>query len=126
MPELTLAQHIEGGVPGDVVTVEDEGKAAFYVSHGYAYNPADESSNLLNTSVPRDQDPTLAQNRESPYPVPTPDVTPPTGVGGSDQVPDPQEEEPEPEPDPEPAGGDGELEGQAARVTTTKKVSTKK
>lgn len=76
MPELTLAQPIEGGVPGDVVDIPAE-RAEWYLARGYAYDPDDTTSKLLNTSPPRAQDPTLAENREGPNePLPEGDPTP--------------------------------------------------
>lgn len=76
MPELTLAQPIEGGMPDDVVDIPAE-RAEWYKANGYAYDPTDDSNKLLNTSVPRSQDPTLAENREGPNePLPEGDPTP--------------------------------------------------
>lgn len=98
MPDLTLAQPVEGGVPGDVVFVPDE-RADWYKAHGYAYDPADTTSKLLNTSPPRANDPTLAENREhrnSP-------LEPPVGA---------------PEPDP--------VEGQSVQSTASSTKTAKK
>lgn len=72
---------VQSGVTIDVT--EKEGN--WFVQHGYARKPRQKTSQLLNTSPPRDSDPTLAENREAPdADEPGGIVSPPKGSETSD------------------------------------------
>lgn len=61
MKEVTLAAEVEGGRPGDKISVEDS-HAEWLITKGYAYVEGDDSEKTA-TGVTPDKDPQNVENR---------------------------------------------------------------